>query len=259
MLAVCGVGVRGGRVMPAPALTRTAPGQGAPGRRPSRARPKGTDPARPTAAPAPSPGAVSRVVAGLELAWALLRRVHGDMPERVAIVVSAAPPRASKVGHFAAGRWAFAAADGRTHEVWLSAHHLGNGPEAVLEVLLHEGAHAANHAAGIDDCSVRQIHNAHFRRKAESYGLTVGKRTASRGYGYTELGPGTAERHADAVAVLRQALEGYRLPEETHSRTAQRLLLARCPCGGRIRLARAVLERHAPVCGACGERFTVGG
>lgn len=210
-----------------------------------------------TPVPVVAPLVGSAVTAALEAAWADIVTKHPGVPADVVLVVSGARPRESRIGHFWGERWQ-PAADGAAprHEVWVSAQHLVDGAEGVLETLLHEAAHAANHAAGVKDCAVK-VHNRAFAARAQEFGLLVGPRSRTHGLAHTTLAPGTAAALAPTLDGLRAALGGWRLPDGGgKAKSKQRLLRAACPeCGAIIRLSASVMESSAPKCGACDVAF----
>ena len=70
-------------------------------------------------------------------------------------------------------------------EINLVAENLHREPNDVLETLLHEMAHYWNSSNDIKDCSSK-VHNKHFKRAAEKFGLIVEK-TEKRGWSKTSL------------------------------------------------------------------------
>lgn len=102
---------------------------------------------------------------------------------RLATPVITVLPRGKKraYGWFWPNKWTI---DGKpVSEISISAETLNRNPAEVLETLIHEIAHYANDVDKIVDAT-NNYHNKHFKKKAESYGLTVTKMGAV-GWGIT--------------------------------------------------------------------------
>ena len=83
----------------------------------------------------------------LDAVWSAIRAAHADVPP---VVLLTAPGERSqrKIGHFWALKWQHRT-EGNLHEVVLVAEYLNRTASDVLEVLLHEAAHACNFVRGI--------------------------------------------------------------------------------------------------------------
>ena len=73
-------------------------------------------------------------------------------------------------------------------EINFVPEHLGRDMFDIAETLLHELVHLANYAAGVRDCFSNQYHNAHFRDRAQSVGLSC-ERIGAHGWAKTTLTP----------------------------------------------------------------------
>jgi hypothetical protein len=93
--------------------------------------------------------------------------------------------RQSYYGWYWQGRWK----DGKKSlpEINITADTLKRTVEEICNTLIHEMAHYKNNVEGIVDCNSNQYHNKHFKKRAESFGLTV-ERLKNKGYARTELG-----------------------------------------------------------------------
>jgi hypothetical protein len=93
--------------------------------------------------------------------------------------------RQSYYGWYWQGRWK----DGKKSlpEINITADTLKRTVEEICNTLIHEMAHYKNNVEGIVDCNANQYHNKHFKKRAESFGLTV-ERLKNKGYARTELG-----------------------------------------------------------------------
>jgi hypothetical protein len=93
--------------------------------------------------------------------------------------------RQSYYGWYWQGRWK----DGKKSlpEINITADTLKRTVEEICNTLIHEMAHYKNNVESIVDCNSNQYHNKHFKKRAESFGLTV-ERLKNKGYARTELG-----------------------------------------------------------------------
>jgi hypothetical protein len=147
----------------------------------------------------------------------------------------------------------------------VSADELRNGPDAVLETVLHEAAHVLCWVRGVQDTSRRgTYHNATFLKAAEETGLRwpAGQQsaTSSRGYGAPELTDASRDRYAPELEALAgaipQALPHLTVPAASRVRTPDRLTL-QCQCDDprKLRVSKTVAARGPIICGVCGKAF----
>ena len=230
----------------------------------------------PPTAPLKDPRASDLVVA-CEAAWRAIQSHHPELPDVVMLLGTGVERgRLVKLGHWWGGRWL---ADGEVRgEVLLAGEALHLEPEAVFEVLLHEGAHGINAARGIKDTSRGgRYHNARFKSTAVEVGLTV-EQMDPYGFAQTAMGPASLDRYGDDVARLAAAMRiARRIPETalTHGQVGgqvgggpagpqsgeshrEKVRPAECGCGRRLRMAPSVLAQGPVVCGNCGSEFLVG-
>ncbi len=201
--------------------------------------------------------AASACIAAMERAWTAIRARHPEVPEVVVVLGAGSEARRGlfKLGHFAAARWQVA--ETRRAEVLVSGEGLGRGARDVLATLLHEAAHGLADARGIQDTSRQgRYHNRRYARLAGEVGLEVA-RDAKTGWSQTTVPDQLAEVYADVLGDLDAALKLWRyaeqqLPASTGSRN---LLACACPCGRKLRVAKATLEQAPIWCGACEEPF----
>jgi hypothetical protein len=178
--------------------------------------------------------------------------------------------------------------DASHFEIMISGENLRRGAEFVVATLLHESSHAFNLAAGVLDTDQNGRHNRKFADEAERRGLTV-ENVGWHGWTGTTLGEvrdafvtrliatvarGLAKAAAPAKMNLSHlgitGTEGAEAPAKGKGITMvggtgtavappkrgnRNLLVAVCGCGDRIRLSRGVLDRCAPTCQVCGEKF----
>lgn len=194
---------------------------------------------------------LSGIVTALESAHALIQEKTGA--PRATILVTRKTGRT--MGHFTHAKL-WKAGDEAFHEIMVSANYFERGARAVLGTLLHEVAHSLDLQNGIQGVTGDGYHNKKFKQTAEALGLTI---TNAKGIGWsvTEVSDECAERWAEALALIENAL-ALMADTEQAGKTRGRnknLTAARCGCGGVIRLSAAVLEKCAPKCDNCGNYF----
>jgi len=209
--------------------------------------------------PRPAGGESVRLLTTLDAVWSAIRAAHADVPP---VVLLTAPGERSqrKIGHFWALKWQHRT-EGNLHEVVLVAEYLNRTACDVLEVLLHEAAHACNFVRGIKDCSANQYHNRAFRKTAEELGLHV-EQMGHYGFAHTSLTEETEKRWSEQIAMLGREIQVFRrwnrkrkLGVQTPNR---RNLRCSCACGFLIRVSRTTLNQTEIQCGRCRKRFVEG-
>lgn len=171
-------------------------------------------------------------------------------PEQIVLTIQSNGRRKRVLGWFGPERWKH---DKETlHEINLSAEFLK--VHDMGETLIHELAHAENHALKIRDCSPAGVHNKKFKAMAERLGLVVKERDRRVGYGYTDHGEGSRQ-FLKGIAFKRELFSQHRLTPTTLKKDSTRLIKIECPaCGYVARVTRKWLEVGLPVC-PCGERM----
>jgi hypothetical protein len=200
-------------------------------------------------------GAASLLVAALERTWQTIRSRHPDVPEAVLVVASGSEGKRLNFGHFAPHRWQVQGAD--RHEVLVGGEGLHRGPLEVLGTLLHEAAHGLAQARQVQDTSRGgRYHNRRYATLAGELGLEVAS-VKPIGWSATTVPQHTASGYAGQLEELQAALVLWRRQEHRiGTGTCSRNLLAcACPCGRRIRVAKATLAEAPVVCGACQQPF----
>lgn len=217
-----------------------------------------------------------RLIAALTDLWNAIRARHPDVPAVVLLPAPSPGKRMNVLGHFAPLRWkGRRSPDDRLHEVVVVAEHLDRGVEEVLDTLLHEAAHAANHEKGIKDCSRNQYHNRSFRTMAEALGLTV-IQVPHYGHAHTTLPAATALLYEPELAALREVLISRRRPvalvsavppaggtesdnDDAEGEDGPRsgYLRATCACPFVIRVSKKTLASTTVRCESCGDGFAV--
>lgn len=198
------------------------------------------------------------LVAAIEEAWAAIRERHQDVPEVVVTLGSGSDAKGMKLGHFAAQRWV--RGEDELHELFVGGEGLAAGAASVLATLLHEAAHAAATARGIQDTSRQgRYHNQKFKTIAESFGLTI-EHDARIGWSVTALPERTEAAYADTIAMLHQAITAHRRAEAVAvgggRKSNNNGASAECGCARKIRASLTVIEAGPILCGICGTEFT---
>jgi hypothetical protein len=196
-------------------------------------------------------GAASLLLAALEHAWQTIRNRHPDVPQAVLVVASGTDGKRLNLGHFAPHRWHVSGAD--RHEVLVGGEGLHRGPLEVLGTLLHEAAHGLAQARGIQDTSRQgRYHNRRYATLARELGLEVASVTPI-GWSATTVPKHTAAAYVGQLEKLQAAMVLWRRHEHrigTGPR-ARNLLACACPCGRRIRVAKATLAEAPILCARC--------
>ncbi|MDD7930769.1 hypothetical protein [Microbacterium thalli] len=198
----------------------------------------------------------SPLVKAIEQTWSAIQRRHNDVPEVVVTLASGTSTRGMKLGHFAADRWV--RGEAAIHELFIGGEGLARGGVGTLGTLVHEAAHAAAAARGIQDTSRQgRYHNKRFKEIAESFGLAL-EHDPSIGWSTTTVPDATAARYAAEIRRLDAAITAHRRAEiiggggraKTNNGKA-----AVCSCGRKIRASLAVLDAGPILCGICGDEF----
>ncbi len=204
----------------------------------------------------PSPdGTASLLVAALERTWQTIRRRHPDVPDAVVVVASGSEGKRLNWGHFAPHRWQVNGTD--RHEVLVGGEGLHRGPLEVLGTLLHEAAHGLAQARQVQDTSRQgRYHNRRYATLARELGLEVAS-VKPIGWSATTVPEHTATAYVGQLEELQAALVLWRRQEHRigPGTRARNLLAASCPCGRRIRVAKATLAEAPILCALCEEPF----
>jgi hypothetical protein len=197
-------------------------------------------------------GTASLLLAALERTWQTIRRRHPDVPDAVLVIASGSA--GTRLGHFAPHRWQVAGAD--RHEVLVGGEGLQRGALDVLGTLLHEAAHGLAQARGIADTSrAGRYHNRRYATLARELGLDVST-VKPIGWSATTVPEQTLAGYAGPLEELQAALVLWRRQELHAGGTRSRnLLVCTCPCGRKLRAAKATLAEAPILCGACAQPF----
>ena len=194
---------------------------------------------------------LSNIAQALENAHEIIREKTGA--PRATILVTRKTGRT--MGHFTHAK-IWKAGEDNFHEIMISANYFERGARAVLGTLLHEVAHSLDLQAGIQGVTGDGYHNKKFKATAEALGLTISN-AQGIGWSVTEVSDECAERWADALALIENALVLMADAEQGNKTKGRNknLKVAVCGCGEKIRLSASVLEKCAPICQNCEQMF----
>ena len=155
--------------------------------------------------------------------------------------------RRNAAGWHWAGKWA--GSENSHTEINISAEYLTAGYEALMEVLIHEMAHAINNQNGIKDCSKAQYHNKNFKKAAELAGLRVEQ--GKRGWAYTSIEKGgIAEKALNEIDINRDVFIYQRKEQGSKVKAPTKMKKWSCGCTN----VRCAVELNA-YCQDCGNGF----
>jgi hypothetical protein len=140
--------------------------------------------------------------------------------------------------------------EGRPPLLLVGAQTIEEGPEASLNHLLHQAAHALTPDGGLTSAAHGRWHNRTFRLAAEKLGLRVTGHANS----ITVLHEGQL-RYDDELRLLRS----IRQPTVSAGpKTRQTQVAATCACvpPKHIRAMPSTLARRTVICTDCGQPFT---
>ena len=154
-------------------------------------------------------------------------------------------------GNFAGWCWAekWVSKESSHTEINISAEYLTAGYETLMEVLIHEMAHAINSQNGIKDCSKTQYHNKHFKASAELAGLHV--ENGKKGWAYTSIAKGgIAEKALNEIDINRDVFIYQRKEQGSKVKAPTKMKKWSCGCTN-VRCAVELLAE----CQDCGNEF----
>ena len=155
----------------------------------------------------------SQIITALEQAWAAIRDQHPEIPD-VVIVTGAGsnqkgiPEGYRLQGHHWPERWITDPAEPRMPELFVAGELLAAGGRAVVEVMLHEAAHALAVARGIKDTSSEG--NRYHNKRFVALGVELGLRGPDRpekviGWSDCQITDETAADYTDVISAIDTA------------------------------------------------------
>ena len=155
----------------------------------------------------------SQIITALEQAWAAIRDQHPEIPD-VVIVTGAGsnqkgiPEGYRLQGHHWPERWITDPAEPRMPELFVAGELLAAGGRAVVEVMLHEAAHALAVARGIKETSSEgnRYHNKRFVALGVELGLLGPDRPEKViGWSNCQITDETAAAYGDVISAIDTA------------------------------------------------------
>jgi hypothetical protein len=155
----------------------------------------------------------SQIITALEQAWAAIRDRHPEIPD-VVIVTGAGsnqkglPKGYALRGHHWPERWVTDPAEHRMPELFVAGELLAAGGRAIVEVMLHEAAHALAVVRGVKDTSAEgnRYHNKRFVVLAIELGLRGPDRPEKvLGWSSCQVTDETAAAYADVIGAIDTA------------------------------------------------------
>src|SRR5690349_2001594 len=158
----------------------------------------------------------SRIIAAIESAWVAIRARHPEIPDVVIVTGAGTNQKGTPEGYRLRGhhwpeRWVTDPAERRMPELFVAGELLAASGQAVLEVMLHEAAHALAVVRGIKDTSAEgnRYHNKRFVALATEIGLRGPDRPEEViGWSDCRIADETAAAYADVIS----AIDSARLP-----------------------------------------------
>lgn len=158
----------------------------------------------------------SRIIIALEAAWAGIRHRNPEVPDVVVITGAGSNQRGIPEGYRLRGhhwpaRWVTDTIEQLEAELFIAGELLALGGQAVIEVMLHEAAHALAAVRGIKDTSAEgnRYHNKRFVALAEEFGLQgPGQPDKVTGWSSCTITSQAAAEYAAAIS----AIDAARLP-----------------------------------------------
>jgi hypothetical protein len=232
------------------------------------------------------PGHGSQIITALEDAWRAIQARHPEVPACVMITGHGTQQKGTVRGrrlrgHHWPARWVTREGD-RLPELFVAGEDIRNGAIAVLEVLLHEAAHALATVRGIRDTSAagHRYHNRRYVALAVELGLgEPGEPDKVTGFENCPMTEATAAAYAKVIAAIDAArlpyLDGQgapevpanpedpdenpgdETPEEDKKRSGSRTrVTCQCPEPRALSITPKQLDVGPIVCGLCNEPFT---
>lgn len=183
----------------------------------------------------------------------VISKIGSEFPKSTIVV--AREEKGRKHGHFTTLE-TWKNNDVLRHEIFLSAESLSRGAKETLGTLLHEMAHAYNHANKIEDTSGDGYHNKKFQSTAERiFNLKIEK-IKGAGFSKTSVPDEAIKRWSKELSKIEDALKLHALSLGNVSKGRNKNgLKATCQCGEIIRLSQKAFDLCRPMCQNCNSEF----
>jgi hypothetical protein len=140
--------------------------------------------------------------------------------------------------------------DADTPVILVGAKTVSQGPEVILENLLHQAAHGLVGTHSVS--SEGRYHSSTYRDAARSLGLQVAE-VKGNGWARTNLTDELREVYDLQLRQLADSIDEWQMPD----RPSPRRVVVHCQCDPvrRFTIVPSVLERGPISCEICGQRF----
>lgn len=230
----------------------------------------------------------SRIITAIEQAWVAIQSRHPEIPNVVIVTGAGSHQKGTPEGYRLRGhhwpeRWVTDPAEQRIPELFVAGELLSAGGRAVLEVMLHEAAHALAVVRGIKDTSAEgnRYHNKRFVALATELGLR-GPAAAEKVIGFSDcrITDETTAAYSDVIATIDSARLPFLLddirtgggegggqdggeggedgpgPDKPKKRGGRRVAVqCACPEPRKLHITPKQLEEGPVICGLCNTQF----
>jgi hypothetical protein len=211
----------------------------------------------------------THIITVMNRAWQAIQRNHPEVP---AVMIVTGRRRHKSEGNIRGQHcretWHVDGHEGRQAEVWVSGERLAEGPEAVMQTMLHEAAHALAVVRGLKDTSNKnRYHNKVFVKLAEELGLEGPESSGGPALGYSDcsITKRTAEVYDYEIKQLGEACKNFvaaREQETAAPRKASVKAFCQCPEGENEltwtkKFSKKLQDHGVPpiLCGICRQAF----
>src|ERR1700743_3800048 len=209
------------------------------------------------------------IITVLNRAWQAIQRNHPEIPAVMIVTGRRRHKSEGNVrGQHCRETWHVDGHDGRQAEVWVSGERLAEGPEAVMQNLIHEAAHALAVVREIRDTSNKnRSHNKAFVKLAAELGLEGPAASAGPALGYSDcsITQKTVEVYGYEIKELAEACKNFVAPRASEGKPARKATpkaFCQCPEGENEiswtkRLDKKLQDHGVPpiLCGICRQAF----
>jgi hypothetical protein len=211
----------------------------------------------------------THIITVMNRAWQAIQRNHPDVPNVMLVTGRRRHKSEGNIrGQHCRETWHVEGHDSKQAEVWVSGERLAEGPEAVMQTLLHEAAHALAVVREIKDTSNKnRYHNKAFVQLAEELGLEGPASSGGPALGYSDctITKATADTYAYEIKELGEACKNFVAPLAKvfpEKRQATPKAFCQCPEGDNEiawtkKLGKKLQDHGVPpiLCGICRQAF----
>lgn len=211
----------------------------------------------------------THVITVMNRAWQAIQRNHPEVPAVMLVTGRRRHKSEGNIrGQHCRETWHVDGSDKKAGEVWVTGERLAEGPEAVLQTMLHEAAHALAVIRDIRDTSNKnRYHNKAFVKLAEELGLEGPASSGGPALGYSDchITQKTTEVYGYEIKELGEACKNFVAPalkEGPAPRQPTPKAFCQCPEGENEiswtkKFNKKLQEHGVPpiLCGICRQAF----